>query len=393
MTTKEKTSKRITSITVRENAKKDQSPSWANTESMSCEEYTKYFHFAMNYYNLNNSGKELKPKVLEWMALNGYTKKEISEYKATKDWRSSLTAGAIASSLLRGMPDTHSTFNKGRKTSNWLRSQITTTIDEGKYDTEPVVSIKVSLAPLQTIQERVREQSGLMCEEIDAAIDSWIMDPESFDPKAFKMVSLLKGKGVKGAHSKYIKGIFAYGLSELKQLAAGKDEQLKEAYKHVSRKNIKKLIDFYDSIMSACDLIAAETKILKKPRVKKVKPAEELVSKMKFKATDAKLSLVGVNPSLLIGASAAIVYNIKLRKLGIYIASSSDGLSVKGSTLINFTDKSSQKTLRKPEDQLKEFKACSSIRRIEAWFNGIKATDTVLSGRINEDIMILKVFK
>ena len=233
-----------------------------------------------------------------------------------------------------------------------------------------------------------------MSEELDAAIDNFIMDPDAFDPKAFKVISLLRGKGVKAAQARYIKSFFAFGHNELKELASGKaDDQLREAYSHHPRKNIKKLIEFYESIIAACDQIAQEAKVLKKPRAKKAVPADKLVAKLKFKTIDDKLGVVSVPAAGLIGAQAAVVYNTKTRKIGIYISKTSAGLSVKGTSITDFTDKSFQKTLRKPAEQLKEFKDQNTQKRVNDWFTKIKSVETVMNGRMNMDIMILKVFK
>jgi len=68
-------------------------------------------------------------------------------------------------------------------------------------------------------------------------------------------------------------------------------------------------------------------------------------------------------------------------------------LGVKGTSITEFTEKSFQKTLRKPEVQIKEFKDQNTQKRIETWFGKIKATETVMNGRLNEEIIILKVFK
>jgi uncharacterized glyoxalase superfamily protein PhnB len=205
---------------------------------------------------------------------------------------------------------------------------------------------------------------------------------------------LLKGKGAKAAHTRFIKSYFQRSIDELTELSSGQaDEQLKEAYKHVSRKNVNKLIAFYESIFAACEQIAAEQKVLKKPRAKKVKPAEDLVKKMKFMLSDTKLNITSVPPATIIGAQAAIVYNTKTRKIGIYGAKTSAGLSVKGTSIIDFTEKSTQKTLRKPLDQLKEFKEQNTQRRAETWYAGIKTTSVQLNGRMSEDIVILKVYK
>jgi len=304
--------------------------------------------------------------------------------------------GSIASNLLKGMPSLREDFNQGRDTSVWLAEQIKDVIIQGKNDIDESEDNAVIKTPAQVynIQDRIRDQAGQMSEEIDQAIDNWIIDAEAFDPKAFKMVNLLRSKGAKAAQARYIKGFYQRDLNELLELASGStDEQLREAYKHNSRKNVKKLIEFYESIMTACDQIAAEAKVLKKPRAKKVKPAEELVKKIKFKVSDDKLGITSVPPAGIVGASAAVVYNTKTRKVGIYQANSSAGLNVKGTSIIDFTVKSFQKTLRKPDQQIKEFKEQNTQRRAETWFDKIKATETALNGRINAEIMILKIFK
>ena len=387
---------RVTSVSIRENAKRDLSPKWDGAADMSPTEFAAHFREAMKYYRLESSSKELKPRVIDWMGRNDYSREQIQAFKKTKDWRCNLTMGAIAACLLKGMPAVKQGWNNNADSAEWLKGEIESAVEAGKWDIEEVAVDKTvkAVAPVMNIQDRIREQAVGMSDEIDAAIDSWIMDPETFDPKAFKMVSLLRGKGAKAAQSRYIKSFFARGLAELQELAGGNaDEQLRESYKFASRKNIKKLIEFYESIAQACEQIAAEAKVMKKPRAKKVKPAEELVKKIKFKLTDDKLGVTSVPAAGLIGAQGAIVYNSKTRKIGMYIAKTSAGLNVKGTSIIDFTEKSVQKTLRKPVDQLKDLKLQNTQRRVETWLSAIKATDTALNGRMNADIMILKVFK
>jgi DNA-directed RNA polymerase beta' subunit len=383
--------------TARNNQKRDYSPKWDGAESWDGEKFTAYFREALKYYRLESSGKELKPKVIDWMGRNGYNKNEIQAFKQTVDSRCGLTMGAIAACLIKGMPEVHPGFNKGRNSADWLRKEISDITAQGKYDEVPEdKDTKIIKTPAQVynIQDRIREQAGQMTEEIDLAIDNWITDADAFDPKAFKMVSLLRGKGAKAAQARYIKSFYQRSMDELHELASGNaDEQLREGYKHQPRKNVKKLIDFYESIMAACEQIAQEAKVLKKPRTKKAKPAEELVKKLKFKAIDDKLGVVSVPAAGLIGAQGAVVYNSKTRKIGVYISKTSAGLNVKGTSIIDFTEKSFQKTLRKPDVQLKEFKEQNTQKRIETWFQKIKATETMLNGRMNADIMILKVFK
>jgi uncharacterized protein (DUF433 family) len=389
---------KITSVSIRENARRDWSPKWDGASELSSEQFLRKWHSAMQWYRMEKTGKELKPSVINWMAANDYSKADIAAFKKTSDGRCNITMGSIAACLLKGMPDTHPGLNQGRPTSDWLRKEITKTIVEGAEDADDSTEDKAvkttSVAYIPTIQDRLREAAGGMSEELDTAIDNFITDPEAFNPKDIKVVNLLKGKGAKAAHSRIIKGYFQRSYDELMELASGNaDEQLREGYKHLPRKNVKKLIEFYESIMTACEQIAAEQKVMKKPRAAKIKPAEQLVAKLKFCIKDDKLGIVSVPPAGIIGAQGVVVYNVKTRKIGYYVSKTSQGLSVKGTSLTDFTDKSTQKTLRKPPEQLKEFKEQNTQKRVETWFKSIKTTEVALNGRFNEDTIILKVFK
>ena len=389
---------KITSVSIRENAKRDYSPKWDGAEGWDGEQFNRHFRGAMAYYRMESSGKELKSKVIDWMGRNGYEKAVIKAFKDTRDGRCGLTMGAVAACLIKGMPSTHAGFNNGRDTATWLGKEIAKVIEQGADDEveveEGVKTVKVDVY-VPTIQDRLREAAGSMSEELDAAIDSFITDPEAFNPKDIKVINLLKGKGAKAAHSRIIKGYFQRSYDELMELASGNaDEQLREGYKHLPRKNVKKLIEFYEAIMSACEQIAAEQKVMKKPRAAKVKPAEQVVAKLKFMLSDTKLGITSAPPATIIGASGVAVFNVKTRKIGYYIATSSAGLGVKGTTLTGFTDKSVQKTLRKPPEQIKEFKEQNTQKRFETWFaKSVKTTETQLNGRFSEDTVILKVYK
>jgi hypothetical protein len=385
--------KKVTSVTIRENAKKDYSPKWDGCEDMTASQFLRHFHSAMAYYRLEFSGKDLKPAVIKWMSSIGCTKEDIAAFKKTKDNRCNVTMGAIASCLLRGMPAVREDFNNGRDSTIWLRNEIVQIVEQGKddIDDESVVEVKSTVVQ-PTIQERVRESAMRMTEEIEDAIESFQTDPENFDPKAFKMLNLLKGKEVKAAHARIIKGFYERDLAELEELASGKgDEQLKEGYSHRTKKQVRSLIAFYQEIMSACDMLAQEAKVNRKPRKTKVVPKDKIVAKLKFMKSNEPLKLVSINPTDIIGASELWIFNTKTRKLGKYVAAEFNTLNVKGTTITNFDEfKSVQKTVRKPEEKLKEFKAAGKIA-LRKFLDDINATDTKMNVRINEETILLKV--
>ena len=393
---KEITKTRVTKkqvIAHRTKAVKDYSPVWDGCEAMTADQFMRHWHNAMSYYRLEFNGKDLKPAVIKWMTSINCTKEDIQAFKKTKDNRCNVTMGAIASCLLRGMPPVREDFNKGRDTAAWLRKEIMDVINQGKDDIDEDIVIEVKPTVAQpSIQDRVREAAYRMTEEIEDAIDGFQKDPEAFDPKAFKMLNLLKGKEVKAAHARIIKTFYSRDLTELEELASGNaDEQLKEGYSHRSRKQIKNLIAFYQEIMSACDMLAQEAKVNRKPRKTKVVPKDKIVAKLKFMKSNEPLKLVSINPTDIIGASELWIFNTKNRKLGKYVATEFNTLNVKGTTITNFDEfKSVQKTIRKPEEKLKEFKAAGKVQ-LRKFLEDINATDTKMNGRLNEETILLKV--
>jgi hypothetical protein len=386
-------SKKITSVTIRENKGRDMSPKWVDVEKMSAGEFLRAFRNSMDWYRLESSGKELKPKVISWMAQNGYSKEEIAEFKATRDSRCNTTMGSIAANLLKGMPDVREDFNEGRSTVAWLKAAIQRTISEGQNDVadaEELAEAKVG-TPTVSIQERVREAAYKMTEEIEDAIESFYTDPNAFDNKAFKVLNLLKGKDAKAAHARIIKDFYNRTLVELEEVSNTADEDLKEAYSFLSKAQLKKITVFYQEIVSACGMLMAEAKVNKKPRAKKPTDKSKLVAKLKYAKTNEQLKLVSVNPVDIIGAQELWVYNTKSRKLGKYVAAEFSELSVKGTSIVNYNESLSvQKTLRKPLEQLNEFKASGKIA-LRKFLDDIKAVDIKLNGRINEEVILLKV--
>jgi len=398
--TKAKPKKVVVSAGTRRGANPD--PKWTDWEKMTGEQYHRFRRNAVAYYYAEYKTADLLPDLYAWMKENKYSSEDIRMAKAANGFN--LTQAAIIARCLRtGMPDFNEkeakhweelpgTMGELKPVTIFLRERIADAIERGRDVKEPEEEKKeVSTAPQRSIQDRLREAAFKMTEEIEDAHESFLMDPEGFDPKAIKIVNLLKGKECKGAHARVIKEIYQRPFDEVVEAMAGKDEQLKEGYAWLGKKNIKKLHDFYQEIISACDMLQQEGKVNRKPRVKKAVPKDKLVAKMKYKKTDDQLKLVSINPADIIGSQEVWVFNTKTRKLGKYVAAAYNDLRVKGTTIIGFDEnKSVQKTLRKPEEQLKEFKAAGKVA-LRKFLEDIKAVDIKLNGRINEDTILLKV--
>jgi len=259
-----------------------------------------------------------------------------------------------------------------------------------------------------SIQERIRDQAQLACEEIEEWHDGSVTDKKNFDPKGFDFAKHFAKYKVTQAHARKIKGFYQNEYDEAQliqklptpgEINRIKDEkkkdlaqQLREGYSHLTKKDAKTYLTALETLIGACDLVIDAAKATRKPRKKAPPSKEKMVAKVKYKERDDKLQIVSINPLDLIGAQEVWVYNTKTRKLGKYIAEDHATIKVKGTTLEFFDEsKSIQKTLRKPEETLKEFKKASKVK-LRKFLDEIKTTDIKLNGRLNTDTVILKVY-
>jgi hypothetical protein len=166
---------------------------------------------------------------------------------------------------------------------------------------------------------------------------------------------------------------------------------LVEGYKHYKVTDFKRILAFLTSCITAIEQYRNVKKATKKARAPRAVSKEKVVAKVKYAKEDKGLKLVSINPVDIVGATELWIYNTKTRKLGKYVADSHIGtLGVKGTTIVGFDEaKSVCKTLRKPAEQLKEFTKAGKVQ-LRKFLEDIRATDTKLNGRLNEDIILLK---
>jgi hypothetical protein len=119
------------SITIRQNKARDMSPKWDGADEWNAEQFTRHFRYSMEWYRLESSVKELKPKLVEWMHDNGYDRVDINAIRKTKDKYFNGTMVGVAACLVKGMPAIHAGFNQGRDTEVWLRKEIEKVLEAG----------------------------------------------------------------------------------------------------------------------------------------------------------------------------------------------------------------------------------------------------------------------
>lgn len=405
-----------------------QAPKWEGWENWTGEQIHRHREHSRSWYYENYKTGDLYPHVYTWMASNGYTKEQIKHAKAAPSSCISVTAGIVAKQLLDGMPDyvekenaywesLPGTMGSKKPSTVFLKDRIQMAIDIGKAVLEREVEVEKQEAEkyVPSIQERLREQAYIMVENIDEWLEGFTRDPDTFDPKGFDFKKHFQEKGVTQAHARKMKVFYLNELddfkllekipsgTELKKLSEYEQdqwEQLKEGYSHINKKHIKNYTLAIESLLQALDFVIESAKAVRKPRKTKPKSASKLVEKLKYLKVDDKFKLASITPEDIIGASELWVFNVKTRKIGKYVAQNIDptgtkrpgsGLSVKGTTIIDFNEELSiQKTVRKPEEKLKEFKEAGKVK-LRTYLESINAVDIKLNGRINPDTILLKV--
>jgi hypothetical protein len=198
---------------------------------------------------------------------------------------------------------------------------------------------------------------------------------------------------IKGAHTKFIIDHFKTRRAEYDEILTTTDSDVKEAYSNFTKVQLKKLVAYCDQVIIDGMRLAGDSIKSRKPRKRKTKSAEQLVNKINYAKDFAELKLVSVDPKTIVGANQLWVYNTKTRKLGCYNAEDAAGLSIKGSTIQNFAEsKSIQKTLRKPAVTLPEVLKGGKVA-LRNVLTEIRAAEGVLTGRINNDTILLRTIK
>jgi hypothetical protein len=336
---------------------------------------------SMNYYNYHFSQKDLKKYVVEWMKNSEtYDKDEIRAFERTGDRSIPMTVCSLIKAHKQGMPllERHLTF---------ITKEIADAISSAEPEPDEV-KVEVAKPYVPTIQDRLNEKTAETIGELEGHFDEvWNNPKYNFKPYDFFVANNVPQSQL----TKY-EELYQARFNELKAAFEKEDAQLVEGYKHLKAVDFKRMFTFMDALLNDIMSYRNVKKATKKVRAPRAVSKEKVVSKLKYAKEDKPLKIISINPADIIGSNELWVYNVKTRKLGKYIADSLQGpLNVKGTTITGFDEhKSVSKTLRKPEEKLKEFAKAGKIQ-LRKFMDEIKATETVLNGRISTDVVLLRV--
>jgi len=239
------------------------------------------------------------------------------------------------------------------------------------------------------IQERIENRASELIASLEDEIDKFCINQKN----DFDIQNWFRNNAIKPLIAKRIAGYYQPLYSEVYDAVEGKDEQLVEAYHSWNKKALKQFLEFIRTIISTAETFAVAVKIERKPRKKKQKPANLIIKKLKYKEKDENFSIVSINPVGLVGSDQLWTYNTKSRALSVYNSLGPVGLSVKGTTITGYDEKTSvTKKLRKPEEVLPKVLEGGKLV-LRKLMDELTTTSKEANGRINTDTILLRAIK
>ena len=347
----------------------------------------------MKWYQEFSTIENSKKWLVEYLETIGYDRLEIAKVKSFSWNKSGIEivngeivslkfAGFVSRMFLRGLKKIPEQYaDRMNKAINYVilkssQNKKTKNIQEDQEENK------------LTLQDHMKFQVNNLCSEIEGAISDFYDSKFKTDINIYEW---LKNKKIKGLIAKKIGDEFKPLLEEINHINS--DEELKEAYSNFKPSGIKKYKNFVQSIVDDCERYSSNQNKQRKPRKKKPITLQKQITKINYKLEDSEYKIKSINPIDIFDSSVLWVFNVKYRKLGIYISEKPAGLYVKGSTVYGFdVEKSYQKTIRKPNEIL-NFIINEPKVSIRKKFDSIKSKKQSLSGRINGETILLRTIK
>ena len=323
-----------------------------------------------------------KPYIEWFLRENSFNESDLRAFHSAPSWLINTTILSVAFLLKNVYYREESAF--------WLKNKLSEIISQGfvvlnkteSKEKENVVFEK----PKRSIQEIMAEQRSNLLGELQGLEDEMLTTKHD-------ILNWLRSNNVAKVHLDFIEGFFRPRLNELFEYLEGEDPQILEAYASYKKSEIKRMIEWYDNLLTDVDAFRRLKVSTRKIRIRKPKPPAQLVKRLKFLNYSEDYKIQSINPEKIIGATTLWVFNTKYRKLCVYNASELEKqLTVKGSTILGWDPKTSySKTLRKPEEQLTLFMNSGKVA-MKNFLKEIKGKAGSLNGRINKEMLLLKHF-
>lgn len=332
----------------------------------------------ISWYRKNSTPEQCKEWLLEYLLEANMNDDDIASVN-TMPAAAFTNVGPIARLYCRGLVDSDY-INK--KLSTAIEALLTLYINNGSAARTPSEEDKEVVAAMKSAKADAK-LSALIA-SVNEAIDEFILS--GYKSVKFDINDWVKVNKPSPAHLLEIKTFFEPLLRELQE--SYDDPELREAYSHLSKPEKNRFCDLLGSIVGARRTYEKHKE--RKPREKKIVPQEKIIAKVKHCEVDESLNIKSRKPASVLDASFVLTYNVKYRIVNCLVAKPGEKLTIKGTTILNFNEKTSEaRRIRKPEITIPQLlkgneKSCKNVLG-SLTTQGIPAT-----GRLNEDVLILR---
>ncbi len=408
-------------------------PKWDDVDQLTGDQYGRRMHHAQEHYRMDYKQDVYKKWVLEYCKTSTQWKDHLKTITKNPDREFRPTLAGLCRLATVGCPDFYKpyadywltlagTTGEVKPRSETIDKWIQELVDKGSdikesEEKKKEAEKKKGNVYKPSIQERIHEQACQQSDALEEWFEKWSKDPKKFKKDDFKFSKHFISTKVTQAHARVLLSWYEPVATELYEVLnpATKSEynrmtekeqdyadQLIEGYAIYDKKDVQNLYEAYTNLIGELNVLIDMAKANRKTRKRAPKSKDKLVQKLKYKVSDDKFHIASINPIDIIGCNELWVFNIKTRKIGKYVAQNIDplkqeregtGLSVKGTSITGFKESQSiQKTIRKPEEKLKEFHDAGKIK-LRTYLEDINAVEIKLNGRINPETILLKAVR
>ena len=268
----------------------------------------------------------------------------------------------------------------GKINDEMMEKAVMSIVEATEYAKEQTEE-KVSDKP--TIQDRIKEKISDTIADIEG-----IIDDEEFSTN---MYDWLKARSVPAMYVTKIIEFYVPILEELVLAYKGKDEQLKEAYRHLKKKDLDTRIKFFHSLIGDLEKYGDVTKKTRAPRKSRHVSLDKKLKHMKVQAESKEYKVASINPTKIIGAAELWAFNTKYKTLTVFRARARGGLDVSRSSIINYDESQSvTKRIGRKTEYFVDKALNGGKVALRKLMDEIKG-EAVLQHRMNENTILLRV--
>lgn len=382
-------------------------PVWDGWETWPIEKFWKEYTRSFNFYNYYSSAKDSKAAVLEWMTNNGYSKNDIRAVKSAPDYFPGMTAGTLCTCMNRGMPVQHpqaqayleslsDAVRSGPMVANdvFVKEKIALAIAEGLRsqikETSDAVDASVKSNVVPPMVRLQKKCMSTMIMDLDLLMDEWCDSGD--EVRVIPIYKTMQTYELPAAACSQVETYLEKWLNEMTLAVSGDDAYMAEGYAYLSKKQLNSRIAAVQTMLDDLMMFKNSAKASRKPREKKPTAATKQIAKLKYMKHSDEFKITSINPIRIIGAHRFLAFNVKTRMLFDYGTSATVGFIIKGTTIQNSDETMSRCIrLRKPEEFL-QIALNNTANQFEKAWSKLTTKESKPNGRINEEIILLRVF-